>query len=125
VWYGAARHGEGINIPPFLKKMRGSIQLTSLERKAEEILNSLNIEYISQYPTRTGFVIDFAIISNGYKIAIETDGEHWHTTKKQKKKDRFKNYMLKREGWNVIRIKELNFNDDMENLKICCKKRGS
>lgn len=124
VWRGEV--GRGINIPHFIffKKMRGSIQLTSLERKAEEILDSLNIEYISQYPTRTGFVIDFAIINNGYKIAIETDGEHWHTTKKQKKKDRFKDYMLKREGWKVIRIKELNFNDDMESLKNMLQEKG-
>lgn len=83
----------------------------------EEVLNSFHIKFTSQYSTRTGFVIDFAIFNNGQKIAIEVDGEHWHTTKKQKQKDRFKDYMLKREGWKVIRIKELNFNEDMEKLK--------
>lgn len=95
-----------------------------MERKAEEILDSLNVEYIPQYSARTGFVIDFAILNNGQKIAIEVDGEHWHTTKKQKQKDRFKDYMLKREGWKVIRIKELNFNEDMEKLKNMLRDRG-
>ena len=104
--------------------MRGTIQLTSLERKAKEALDLLNVEYIPQYPVRTGFVIDFVIFNNGQKIAIETDGEHWHSTKKQKQRDRFKDYMLKREGWKIIRIKELNFNEDMEKLKNTLRDMG-
>ena len=71
-----ARQGGGINTPIFFKKMRELIQLTSLERKAEEALNLLDIVYLSQYSVRSGFVLDFAIFVNGQKIAIETDGVH-------------------------------------------------
>ena len=74
---------------------------TSLESIIEEALNTLNIYYIPQFPTRTGFIIDYAIPDK--KIALEIDGPY-HDTKEQKKRDSFKDYMLKREGWQVIRI---------------------
>jgi len=55
-------------------------------------------------------VIDFAVFKKGEKIAIEVDGERWHSSKKAKKRDRFKDYMLRREKWKVIRIKEREIN---------------
>ena len=94
---------------------RGEIDLTSLEKKAKEILNKIGIEYIPQYPTRTGFVIDFAVIEKDRKIAIELDGTKWHSSKKAQQRDRFKDYQLKREGWKVVRIKEDEINK-MEEL---------
>ena len=83
---------------------RGSIYLTSLEKQVESILKELDIEYIVQYPVHSGFVLDFALLDQ--KIAIEVDGKRWHSSKEAMKKDRFKDYQLKREGWKVIRIKE-------------------
>jgi len=80
---------------------RTSVILTSLEEKVKKVLDLLNFYYIPQYPTRTGYIIDFALPSE--KIAIEVDGPH-HDDPKQQRRDRFKNYMLKREGWKVIRI---------------------
>lgn len=90
VWYG--------------KMTRGSIFLTSLEEQARDTLEELDIEYVSQYPTRSGFVIDFAILDQ--KIAIEVDGTNWHSSKEAKKRDRFKDYQLGREGWLVVRLNE-------------------
>ncbi|MCD6402802.1 MAG: DUF559 domain-containing protein [Candidatus Aenigmarchaeota archaeon] len=103
--------------------MRGKLKLTSLELKVKEILDSLGVRYIAQYPTRTGFIIDFAIITGDNKIAIEVDGEKWHSTKRQKKRDRFKDYQLKREGWKIIRIKEKDISSEyikekLENMSI-------
>ena len=83
---------------------RNKLHYTNIEEKVRDYLDSKDIDYVFQYPTRTGFVIDFAILDQ--KIAIEVDGTHWHSSKKAKKRDRFKDYMLKREGWKVIRIKE-------------------
>lgn len=83
---------------------RGSIYLTSLEKQVENILKELDIEYIAQYPVHSGFVLDFAILNK--KIAIEVDGKKWHTSKEAMKRDRFKDYQLKREGWKIIRLKE-------------------
>ncbi|MHA1835193.1 MAG: endonuclease domain-containing protein [Candidatus Baldrarchaeia archaeon] len=85
---------------------RGEKYLTSLERKVKNILDKIGVKYVSQFPTRTGFIIDFAVFINGRKIAIEVDGEKWHSSKEAKKRDRFKDYQLTREGWKVIRIKE-------------------
>ena len=87
---------------------RGKIHLTSLEKKAKQILDELGVNYIEQYPTRLGFIIDFAIPDK--KIAIEVDGKHWH---KDKNRDKFRDWMLKRAGWKVIRIDE----DKIESLK--------
>ena len=76
---------------------------TNLEEMVEEGLKALGLPYIFQHPTRTGFVIDFALFLNGEKIALEVDGPY-HDDSKRKKQDRFKDYMLRREGWKVVRI---------------------
>lgn len=94
---------------------RSELRLTSLGKEAEEILDKMGIDYIPQYPTRTGFVIDFAVVSEDRKIAIELDGTKWHSSKKAQQRDRFKDYQLRREGWKVIRIKEDEINK-MEEL---------
>ena len=87
---------------------RGDIRLTSLERIVKAYLDELGIEYAAQFSTRTGFIIDFALIDK--RIAIEVDGP-MHLTKEAKKHDRFKDYQLKREGWSVIRIPEAQMNN--------------
>lgn len=90
---------------------RDELYLTSLERKMKEILKELGVDYIEQYSTRTGFVIDFAVNTDKGNFALEVDGEVWHSSKKATKRDRFKDYMLKREGWQVVRIKEKELNE--------------
>jgi len=96
---------------------RSEIHLTSLEKEAEEILGKMGVEYVPQYSTRTGFVIDFAVVGEDIKIAIEIDGTKWHSSKKAQQRDRFKDYQLRREGWKVIRIKEDEINK-MEELLL-------
>ena len=86
------------------------LHITSLERIVKDYLDKNKIDYIFQFPTRTGFVIDFVILEQ--RIAIEVDGKKWHTSKEAKKRDKFKDYQLKREGWKVIRIKE----EEIDNL---------
>ena len=83
---------------------RGKVSLTSLEQEARDVIEELDIEYVSQYPIHSGFVIDFAVLNQ--KIAIEVDGARWHSSKAAKKRDMFKNYQLGREGWLVIRLDE-------------------
>lgn len=80
---------------------RGKIEYTDLEQKVEEALKLLNWEYIPQYPTRTGYVIDFALPQ--LKVGIEVDGP-FHERGKAKKRDRFRDLQLRREGWKIIRI---------------------
>ena len=88
---------------------RNKLHYTNIEEEVKDYLVRKNKSYVFQFPTRSGFVIDFAILDQ--KIAIEVDGTHWHSSKEAKKRDRFKDYMLKREGWKVIRIKEEELNN--------------
>ena len=83
---------------------RNEVYLTALEKQVAEFLDKKGIEYILQYPLRLGYVADFAILDQ--QTIIEVDGKHWHSGKKKQKKDRFRDYMLKRAGWKVVRIKE-------------------
>jgi len=89
------------------------IHRTSIEKIVEEWLVKNGVEYSFQHPVHTGFVIDFAIPEK--KIAIEVDGTKWHSSKKAKKRDRFKDYQLKRDGWKVIRIPEVEI-DKLDGL---------
>lgn len=94
---------------------RSKIELTNLEKIVKEGLDKLNIEYIEQYSTRTGFVLDFLIFDN---IDLEVDGI-FHDTAQARKRDSFRTYMLKREGYKVIRIhhSELKNNNIKDILK--------
>lgn len=89
---------------------RNKLYYTNIEEKVRDYLDDKDKEYEFQFPTRTGFVIDFVLVDK--KIAIEVDGIHWHSSDKAKKHDKFKDYMLKREGWKVIRIEE----EEIDNL---------
>lgn len=90
---------------------RNEIYLTNIEQKVKSFLDERGIRYILQYPLRQGYIADFALPNR--KIIIEVDGERWHSGKKKIRKDRFRDYMLKRAGWQTIRIKE----KDIDNLQ--------
>lgn len=50
------------------------------------------------------FRIDIGIYYKGKKIAIECDGEKFHSTPEQKEHDRKKDIYLKKHRWNVYRF---------------------
>jgi very-short-patch-repair endonuclease len=54
-------------------------------------------DFTMHFPTRSGFIIDFAFLEN--KLAIEVDGAPFHT---DKRKENFRDYLLKRGGWKVL-----------------------
>lgn len=73
------------------------------------ILSSLGIDFAEQVSTRSGFVIDFAIYvdrANNQKVAIETDGAPFHSSAEQRRRDNFRDMILRREGWTVTRFGE-------------------
>jgi len=74
---------------------------SSLEQILCDLLRGRGIEFIEQFSTRSGFVLDF-VIPPCY--AIETDGP-CHDSSKSKKRDRFRDKILKNEGWKIFRIK--------------------
>lgn len=83
---------------------------TDIERIVRIELELRKIPFIQFYPHRLGFVMDFAIPDK--QICIECDGEIWHN----KKRDNFRDYMLKRSGWRTIRLKELEIRN---NVYLC------
>lgn len=93
---------------------RGDLYLTSLEVAVGDALDRAGIKYIPQYPTRTGYVIDFAI--PGRHIAIEADGP-LHDTPGARQRDAFRTHRLKQEGWHVVRIHwSMNIEEAIKNL---------
>lgn len=89
------------------------------EQIVERRLKQLGIEVKPEFPVSINgkrFRIDFAIIKNNRKIAIECDNLKAHAGKFQKFKDKIKNSYLRRDGWQVIRLKE---KDIIERLDHC------
>lgn len=95
---GSGRVGSTISWGPM---QRGLLYLTSLEIEVRDALDRAGILYIPQYPTRTGFILDFAIPAR--HIAIEADGP-LHDTPDARKRDAFRTHRLRQEGWKVLRI---------------------
>ena len=102
-----------------IKESRGDFHKTNLEEMAEDLLIELEVNFIPQYPIRSGYLLDFAVfLPDGRRIDLETDGHRWHSSKRAKKKDNFRNYMLRREGWKICRVREKFFNEDFEKFKM-------
>ena len=78
----------------------GMVIYTSLEIELIQELESRNIEFRTQVPTRSGFVLDILIPPN---IVIEADGP-CHDSSKNKKRDRFRDRILKKSGYTVFRL---------------------
>lgn len=73
---------------------------TDIEEKMEEALAKAGIQVEFQYSYRSkyGYVMDFAIPE--LKICIECDGEHWHNSKKDNKRDG----VMRNNGWAILRF---------------------
>ena len=69
------------------------------ELRMKAILDSLGLEYEFQFPVRAGFILDFAFVDS--LKDIEVDGFYNQFRHKQ---DRFRDYILKRAGWMLLRI---------------------
>jgi very-short-patch-repair endonuclease len=72
---------------------------TDIEKVAAGILDELGIKY--EHNKSVGpFFLDFAI----GKFALETDGDYWHSRRKNKISDKRKDTYLVNRGWTVVRI---------------------
>ena len=52
-----------------------------------------------------GYRIDIVVIFQGKKIAVECDGERWHSSEEQIRNDMARQSVLERMGWRFIRIR--------------------
>ena len=86
---------------------------TDIESLMREALRSKNIEFCEEYPIRGkyGYCLDFAIVD--LKIDIECDGKHWY--KKGNAHDRKRNWVLRNQGWEIIRFTCEEIKKDINN----------
>lgn len=85
---------------------------TNLEKLMYDELTRRGLIFEFQYPTRNGFIIDFAFPE--IRLAIECDGARWHAP--GNRKDKFRDRLLRKSGWLVIRFKEEQI---LEDISLC------
>lgn len=104
---------------------------TDIEQRFREALGRrglrLGIDFATQYPLRHSFVLDFAF--PGQKVAIEVDGRRWHSSLQARKRDGFKNKILRQQGWRLFRFWDHEIMNDVDGCvsKVldCVKGHGS
>ena len=94
---------------------------TSIETLFREELESRGLiwgsDFATEYPLRNSFILDVAFPDK--KIAVELDGEPFHSSPHARKRDARKNWVLKKMGWTLFRFwgKEI-----MEDVSSCADK---
>ena len=67
--------------------------------------------------------IDMVISGSKKRLAIECDGDHWHSKEEDVQRDMERQWWLERCGWTFWRLKESDFNrDEVGSLKSLWKK---
>jgi very-short-patch-repair endonuclease len=84
-----------------ISKKRSSGRRTDIEKIVESFLIQNSIIYCFEHQIGL-YSIDFAIPS--MMIAIECDGDYWHSLPKRKRSDSKRDLFLKDSGWTVIRL---------------------
>ena len=112
--------------PPMNRKNR---PMSNLEQLIADMLDDLKIEWEREKPLKylQGWrYYDFHLIEHG--VLIEVDGSYWHgerdkpsyVTLMAKKNDAIKNWLAKKEGFELIRVKEKQLKEEydtvMENI---------
>lgn len=72
------------------------------EAEVCQYLSAYGFSYTQQYPVGS-YYLDIAM--NGTKVAIECDGDRWHSTEEQIANDMERQAILERLGWKFIRIR--------------------
>jgi len=86
-------------------------RVSNLEKFFIGHLVSVGLKFKTQYPVNH-YSLDVAFPDK--KIAVEIDGDYWHSLPRMKKKDKKKDSHLQSLGWKVIRIKENEINANPE-----------
>ena len=87
---------------------------TSLEllflRELEGRGLKLGIDFAFQFPLKNSYILDFAFVSQ--KVAVEVDGP-CHLQLKQRRRDKIKNLILKKQDWNLLRFNTEQIESDV------------
>lgn len=94
----------------WVKNLRKRMRLngpTKPERKVRDALDQLGIQYVAEKRFKT-YLVDFFLPD--HDIALEVDGDYWHTLPSSKDRDARKDKFLCRKGYRVVRIWESEIN---------------
>lgn len=105
VGLGVVRQGK-VRLSNKLEVLMRQRHETDIEKLLREEIESRGykrgIDFATQYPIKNSFVLDFAFPDK--KIMIEADGEPFHSSAKARQRDGFKNYIMEKKGWTVLRF---------------------
>jgi len=87
--------------PNYILAQKGHV--TKIEKLVKEELEKRKIPFEFQYRVLR-YWIDFAFPE--VKLAVECDGNRWHSTEEQISKDKKREQKLKELGWSVLRFKD-------------------
>ena len=97
--------------PNYILAQKGHV--TQIEKLVRDALTKCNLSFKMQYNVLS-YWIDFAFPS--IKLAVECDGERWHSTEEQIAKDKKRDEKLEAEGWTVMRLKEKEVINDVDKV---------
>jgi len=82
---------------------------TSIEKKVYEELKSRGLLFENQKLIGNKFVVDAYIPS--LNLVVECDGDYWHSLPNNKRRDKSKDAYLRKCGYNILRLTELEINN--------------
>jgi very-short-patch-repair endonuclease/transposase-like protein len=84
---------------------------TRIERALMDALAAAGIAYVFQFVVGDKFLCDFAFPAA--MLIVECDGEYWHSTPKQRRRDTSKDAYLQACGYTVIRFSDKQIEHDV------------
>lgn len=120
-WCGAARMVKPAKTQEFRFCSRSCLAafvssqkpIGTLERLLAEQFNARELDYVARHPIGS-YCADFAF--PGQRLVVEADGDYWHSTPTQKRKDAKRDAALSALGWQTLRLSE---SDILRNIEAC------
>jgi len=92
------------------RELFGVFNAFPVESIMETALRRARLPLLREFTVALGasgrFRLDFAIFCERGAVAVECDAEAWHTRPAQRQRDAAKDAVLRRVGWNVVRLTE-------------------
>ena len=108
------------------KKYKFNVEYNKCESPIEEklIKKLYELGYQPYSQVKCGYYrIDISLYVRGRKIAIECDGKEYHSSPSQVEHDQKKNYYLKKNKWDVIRLRGTDIHRDLNGCIKIIEKR--
>lgn len=84
------------------------------ERRVFDEITNRGYRVIPQYKVNS-YRIDLVVMGDKTKLAVECDGDHWHTSKEDQERDFHREKILQRAGWTFWRVLGSTFYNNPDN----------